>query len=148
MSDNLKTISQNQLNGEGRDTNFLDYLAILLRWRRFIIINFLIVSVLAVGISFLLPKWYKATASILPPKDQGLLNLLGTSNPVLKGLSSLSKLGVAGQNSGADNYFSILQNPSMMEDVVGKFNLIPVYDTGGSSMEETGEELRRNTSFG
>jgi len=148
MDTNLNKISEGQINGEeGEKPNFLDYIEILLKWWRFIVINLAIVAGLAVVISLLLPKWYKATASILPPKDQGLLNLVASTSSALKGLSSLSKLGGLSQSTGAYNYFAILKSRSVMEAVARKFDLVAVYDVGDSSMERTIKELKANTSF-
>jgi tyrosine-protein kinase Etk/Wzc len=130
----------------GKETNpMLDSLGILIAWRRFIIVNYLAVSVLVVIIVFLLPKWYRATASILPPKDQTMQNLFGGSSSLLKGLS-ISKLG-GGQGAGVYNYLAILKSRSTMEEVVEKFNLIDVYDVSKRSMELAIKELRDNTSF-
>jgi uncharacterized protein involved in exopolysaccharide biosynthesis len=52
-----------QLNG----IDILEYFGILLKWRKFIAICVLAVALVAVVISFLLPKWYKATATLMPP---------------------------------------------------------------------------------
>ena len=61
--------------------DFLDYLSVLLKWRRFIIINVLVVTLIAVMTSLLLPKWYRATASVLPPKEPDMLGSLGLQVP-------------------------------------------------------------------
>lgn len=48
----------------------LELLRILLRKRRFIIVNTLIVTVAAVIISFLLPKTFSGKATVLPPESE------------------------------------------------------------------------------
>ena len=147
MNKNLGTVSDAQGNGERQHVGFLDYLAVLMNWRKFIVVNFLVVTALAVIVSFLLPKWYKATASILAPKDQGLLNIFGGAGSVLKGLSALPKIGGFSQSPGVYNYFAILKSRSTMESIVQKYGLIPIYGIDDSSMEKAVKELRENTSF-
>src|SRR6266404_1447724 len=110
-----RLLDHDRTNDDGVKIGFLEYVAVLLKWRKFILLNSIAVAVLAVIISFLLPKWYKATASILPPKDQSLLNFFGSTSSVLKGLSALPKIGGLGQNTGAYNYFAILKSRSAME---------------------------------
>jgi uncharacterized protein involved in exopolysaccharide biosynthesis len=127
--------------------DFLDYLFVLYKWRRFIIINVGIVVVLAVTISLLLPKWYRATASILPPKEPDMLGSFGAATSVLKGLSGARGLKGLGQNQGAYNYFAILKSRTAMEAVVRKFDLISVYDIPDTSMEKAIKALAGNTSF-
>jgi uncharacterized protein involved in exopolysaccharide biosynthesis len=54
----------------------LDYLLILGKWRRWLAINFLVICALTAVIVFSMPKWYKAAATILPPKkDAGMFGL-------------------------------------------------------------------------
>ena len=140
-------IPDSRSNGQEKEVGLLDYLGILMRWRKFIVINTIVVMAVTTIVVFVLPKWYRATASILPPKDTGLLNLMNSSNSVLRGLGGLSRLGGLGQTSGSYNYFAILKSRSMMESVVRKFNLLDVYDVADSSMEKAVKELSTNTAF-
>jgi tyrosine-protein kinase Etk/Wzc len=133
---------------EEEKERLLEFFIELLRWKKFIIINFLVVTILAAGISLILPKWYKASASILPPKDQGVLNFLGMASSSLRSLPLSSRLGsLAGQNLGAYNYLAILKSRTAMETVVKKYNLISVYDVSDSSMEKAVKILEKNVTF-
>jgi uncharacterized protein involved in exopolysaccharide biosynthesis len=130
-----------------QEPNIIQYLDILIRWKKFIIVNFLIVCVTTVLIVFLLPRWYKSTASLLPPKQSDIFGSLGASSSILKGIGSLSKLGGLGQKSSAYNYYAILNSRTTMENVIRKFDLIKVYDISDSSMEKTVKELKGNVAF-
>jgi uncharacterized protein involved in exopolysaccharide biosynthesis len=130
-----------------KTTDFLDYLSVLVNWRRFIIINVLVVTLLAVIISLLLPKWYRATASVLPPKEPDMFGTLGAASSVLKGLSGGRALKGLGQSQGAYNYFAILNSRTAMEAVVRRFDLINVYEISDTSMEKTVKVLAANTAF-
>jgi len=105
------------------------------------------VTIVAVIISLLLPKWYKATASILPPKDQGLFGSLGVAGSMLKGLSSTQKIGSLGQKTGTYNYLAILKSRSAMEAVIHKFDLMTEYAVSDSSMEKALAGLTDNVNF-
>lgn len=129
------------------ESNVLKYLAILHEWRKFIVINTGIVIILSVVISLLLPNWYRASTSLLSPKQPDLLSSLGSTSSVLKGISGLGRLGGFGQKSNSYNYFAILNSRTTMEKVVRKFDLITVYDTPDSSMEKAIKELSNNIRF-
>jgi tyrosine-protein kinase Etk/Wzc len=125
-----------------------DVLAMFAKWRKFIFVNVLFVSIGAIGISLILPKWYKASTSILPPKEQGSLSSLGMAGALLKGAgSSLAKIGTLSNNSGAYNYLAILKSRSLAEAVIRKFNLIDAYGIPDSSMELALKEFGGNVSF-
>jgi tyrosine-protein kinase Etk/Wzc len=126
---------------------WMNYVLPLFRKRKFILLNFLIVTIVSLVVSFFLPKWYKSTASILPPKNQTLLNPLGAVASTLKGLGSAGKIGGIGENQGTYNYLAILKSRTAMELVVQKFDLIQVYGLASGSMEKTIEMLRDNVSF-
>jgi tyrosine-protein kinase Etk/Wzc len=130
-----------------KELNVFKYISILLQWKRFIIINFIAVFLLAVTISFLLPKWYKSTASLLPPKQPDIFNSLGSASSMLKGLGSLGKLSGLGQKPSNYNYFAILKSRTTMEKIIKKFDLINVYDISDSSMEKAIKELEANVAF-
>ncbi len=110
-----------------QEPSFIKYLSVLLQWKKFIITNFLIITMIAVVISFILPKWYKSTASLLPPKQPDIFGSFSATGSLLKGLGGLGKLGGLGQKPNAYNYFAILHSRTTMEAVINKFNLASVY---------------------
>ena len=140
--------SDNQSLNDSVPSGRVDLLDLLFRWRKFIYVNVIIVIVGATVISFLLPKWYDATASILPPKEESSLNPLGAASALLQGVgSSLQKIGSMATNSAAYNYLAILNSRSVMEAVVDKFDLFEEYGIADSSMERAIKELESNCSF-
>ncbi|HTY59758.1 MAG TPA: Wzz/FepE/Etk N-terminal domain-containing protein, partial [Bacteroidota bacterium] len=122
-------------------------LELLYRWKNLLIVNVLAVSVIAAGISFMIPKTYKATASVLPPKQNDIFSSLGgVASSIVKSIPGASRLGLAQKPSGY-NYFAILNSRTSLEDVVRKFNLISVYEIPDTSMERAVKELSNNVSF-
>jgi len=116
-----------------------------MKWKKLLIINFLIVTVLAVIISLLLPPWYMATTTLIPPRNTGL-SLLGGSG-LLKDVSLGSSFTGIGDNFGTYNYFAILQSRTAMEKVINKFNLFDVYEISDTLLEDAIKELQGNTNF-
>jgi tyrosine-protein kinase Etk/Wzc len=109
---------------KNRELIFWDYLAILVKWRKLIVINFLIVCFAASGISLILPKWYRSQATLLPPIEQ-------TSSPfgLVSMLSDipLGELGVPGMRTPLDLFKAILESRTVGEAVVKRLNLQGVY---------------------
>ncbi len=128
-------------------SNMVTNLTMLVRWKRFIIFNVIAVTLLSVGISFLIPSWYKATASILPPKEQDLLSGLGGASSLLKGLSGSKSLGALSKGQAGYNYFAILRSRSASEKVIQKFGLMEEYDISDNDIDKTIKELTENTRF-
>jgi len=142
-------INQSELPQNGRqEINLLDYLAVLVKWRRFLVINVALFTLLAIVLVLIVPRSYKSTASILPPKDQGVFNPLGAASSLLKGITSAQGPGSRlGQNPGVYNYLAILKSRGSMEEVVRKFNLVEVYDVPNKSVEKAIKELESNVNF-
>lgn len=96
--------------------------------RRIIIINVFMVTVLAVIVSLILPKWYRATVAILPPeKTESLADMA-----VSMGLKSVM-LGGGGfalpmMASPSDLLAVIAQSRSVAGRVVDSLNLIEVFE--------------------
>ncbi len=134
-------------NGQPRKSPLFDYLYVLAKRRRFIINAVLITGIVVAGITLLLPNWYTATASVLPPKRPGgLLSMLeGGFSSLIKNLPGLG--GRLGSSQEAYSYLAILQSRTAMEKVVQKFDLIKVYETRKGSLDDTIKELRKNCEF-
>jgi len=115
-----------------KKSDTLDYLSLLLSWRRKIIINCLIICVLAAGISLMLPKMYKSSTTMLPPTsdggDLGLSSLLG--NLPLGGLG----LGMGMMSEETNTFIAILSSRTIAENVINHFDLIKRYKS--ENMEE------------
>jgi tyrosine-protein kinase Etk/Wzc len=131
------------LDGQQRP-NLVAYAATLLNWRTFIFRNVVAVTLLTIVVSFLLPRWYKSTATVLPPKDEGLLSGIANLGSVLKEFSPIRGVGGLGSPRGTYSYLSILNSRRAMEMAVAKFGLIGVYDISDSSMEKAVKEFSDN----
>jgi tyrosine-protein kinase Etk/Wzc len=127
---------------------FSDFIIILLKWRKTIIYNVLIVTAFATAISFMVDKWYKSTTSILPPKSKGgLLGDISNFSSTIKDISkTLGRLGSTSEE--AYNYLALLQSRTCLERVINKFNLREVYNFKSSDpIEHVIKELESNINF-
>jgi tyrosine-protein kinase Etk/Wzc len=125
----------------GKESNLLDYFAILVKWRWLIVVNFLIVCAVAAGASLIMPKVYTAQTTILPPREEsgemGLSSLLSTF-PV-------SGFGFGAVSEQANLFLAILNSRTVMEAVAREFNLMERYKT--KNMEETVRALQKRVSI-
>ncbi len=117
----------------------IDYIYILIKWRKLIIINFICISIIAAGISLVLPKSYHGTTTILPPVDDtgafGISSLI--SNLPIRNLGAF---GAAAE--GTYNFLAILNSRTLMTSAVKKFKLVDKYKS--KNLEEAVKTLRKN----
>ncbi len=130
----------------------LDALVRLLRWRRFILINTLVVAAAAVVISLLLPKWYRAKVSVLPPKEEtislgGLVGLgseLGVAGRAMAALSTSHNLPIWATPS--DYLAGILRSRHLREAVIAEHDLTRVFEV--DNIDQALEEFDRRVDLG
>ncbi len=121
--------------------NLLNYLMILVKYRRFLILNTLSVCLIIGLVSFLLPLWYTAHTSILPPEAD--TSLLGLSSSLLGGFSSAGEMSLPFMATPSDVISAILQSRSVAEKILEKTDLMQVYNT--QSKEEALKGLASHT---
>lgn len=136
------------MSNNNNEKTFIDFLIVLVKWRKFLIVNVLFVTILSVGVSFLLDKWYTSTANIIPPKSKGgLLGDIGNFSSTIKDISkTLGRLGST--STEAYDYLAILQSRTSFEKVINKFELREVYEYDNDDpIEEIIQELEDNVKF-
>lgn len=138
---------------ESRNVNepkrFEDLLIVLLRYKRVIIVNVLIVTLFAVIISLLIPNKYTAKSTFIAPKKKG--GLFGDIGGFSSTISNLSKalggrLGTVTEE--AYNYLIILQSRNASKKVIEKFDLRKVYEIDNDKpFEDVMDELDDRVDF-
>jgi len=112
------------------------------RWR-FVFGTGLAAGVLTLSVTFVLPKWYTATAVILPPEESDLLSNMSLAQ---RALTKFPAFGILEDYfTPADVYKAILGSRTVQEELVQRFDLQRVY--GKKSMEVTLKQLVRNTKI-
>ena len=132
---------------EQKKTNFNDYIYIIYKWRKFLLINLIIIAVISTIIAFIIPKEYKATATIMiPPSEQsGLGGLTG----LLGGKSSIAAMGsrlFGVTNTSEDVLLGILNSRSALTDVIKKFHLMEYYGIDDNNMDKVIKAFRYDIS--
>ncbi|MBN2091316.1 hypothetical protein JW964_17020 [candidate division KSB1 bacterium] len=100
---------------EDKTLNLWEILEILLEKRWMIIKNCAIVFILAVLITFILPKKYTATATLLPPEKNSSINPLGNFSSDM-----LPNLGFLNTNTTAELFVQILSSRSVKQAVLNR----------------------------
>jgi len=124
------------------------YLSVILKWRRFIFWNTLIMTLLAVGISFILPQRFTATAQVMPPNDEsdifGVTSILGGG----MGGSRLRRLGVGMFGSTpSDLIVGIVGSRTITQKVAEACSIAHYYHIRRPSPEKTVKQLREMTTI-
>jgi len=119
-----------------RGLDFLDYLVVIVKWKRFLII--LTVLTLIIGylsVYFLIPPQYDSTATIVATED----NQMNSISAIAGGLSDLplNLMGFGGMSSSAryDLFTTIIYSRTNLEKMIQKFDLKKDY--GIESTEKT-----------
>ena len=126
--------------------NLLDFIAFMLRWRRFIAFFVGFVIVITAIISLIIPASYIAKATIFPSQEQQL----DVSSFITSKLAGLP--GVAGfaAQMGAlpgEIYLTILRSRSMSETVIDTFHLRKIWKMEKAPIEDVIKTLQSRTKF-
>ncbi len=129
-------------------TRLLAYIRVIIKWRKLIFYNTLAITLLAVGISLILPQRFSAAAQILPPSDEdpfGMGSLLGGG----LGTGRLGRLsmGMLGGSTSSDLMVGILTSRTVMTRVVEQCSITSYYRVRKNSMEEATKLLRKMTAI-
>ncbi len=128
-------------------STFWQFLYVLLKWKWFLAASFVGIMIVVTILILLVPREYKAEASVLPPKSSSLLSGLSGISSVLQNVSPL--LSKAGLSPTADvyTYLAILSSRTVIDSVISKFDLVKVYRITGYPMFNAEKTLRENTNF-
>ncbi len=99
-----------------------------------------VATVLAAGISLILPAWYRAKSTLLPPDETG-----DSSFGILSGMlqsSALSTLGLNTTTTPSDVFAEILQSRRLSEAAISSFGYEKLYKRKG--MDRTIKEFQRH----
>ncbi len=113
----------------------------VMRERRLVAGTSLAAALLTLAVTFLLPKWYTASAVILPPEESDLLSSMSLAQ---RALTKFPAFGILDDYfTPADVYKAILASRTVQEELVRKFDLKSVYRK--RSLEMTLKALSLNT---
>ncbi len=97
----------------------------IIQWRRFILAAGLLTAAIAAAVSFLLPQWYTANASVFPPQQGG--GMTGYMQLLQQSLQIPILAPSAGGTRPGTIYIDILLSRKVGEKIVEEFELKKVY---------------------
>ncbi len=118
-------------------SNFWLFLEVLANRRNLIVVIVTLATLGAIGIAMLLPKWYKAEALLLPPKN--ITTALVGSSRFSEAFSITSGLNLPVLTTPNDLYARMLKSRTVTKKVIDKFDLQKHYKT--RNFEETYDAL-------
>jgi uncharacterized protein involved in exopolysaccharide biosynthesis len=108
------------------------------RERLRIAITCIAAALVTLGIAFLLPRWYRAQAVIMPPEESDLLSNMSMAQ---RALTKFPAFGIlTDYYTPADVYKAVLLSRSVQEEVVKRFDLQRSYHQ--KSVEKTVKSLK------
>ena len=124
---------------EIREKNLLEYLLVIVRWRRVIFWPAIVINILCVIIVFVLPEKWEADTTLIPVENDNnsleLNMLMGANLP--GGLT-----GLLGQATPGERLITLLNSRRVLGMIVDEFNLIADY--GVESRELAIQQFRDN----
>ncbi|MBN2414628.1 hypothetical protein JXO52_02250 [bacterium] len=120
--------------------SFLDYLWIVARKRGLIFWSVFIAGIAAAGLSFMVPVWYQADTSIMPPVENDTGFALSS---VLSNLP-VGNIDLPGTEDGTGRFMAILESRRVMQRIAVAYRLQERYRL--KNMEETIAFLQDNTN--
>ncbi len=130
-------------NKQEHALKLLDLLLIFARRKRLIAGVTVGAAIAAAAVSLLLPNWYTATTTILPPQQN--VSLTASLVGQLGGLSPLTSAGTAAQSLGLKNpneiYVSMLRSRTVADAMIQRFDLMKVYRA--RTMPDARKELQK-----
>lgn len=128
----------------------IKYLQVFIKYRKMIFYNALVFTFIAIIVSFILPKRYRATAQILPPQEEqdllGFSTMLG-ANISSSSLSRIARGGLFRSATTSDLIAAILQSRTIREEVVSECSIIKLYKVRKKSMERAVKLLKKLTKI-
>lgn len=127
-------------NGE-EDINIFDFLIVLAKHRKKLVLLPVVAALASAAISFALPDVYQASTKLMPPQQSqssgaALLSQLG-------GVAGLAT-GAGGLKNPNDLYIAMLKSRTIGDRIVARFDLKKRYDT--ESQEKARNKLLANTT--
>jgi tyrosine-protein kinase Etk/Wzc len=147
MNKKIEEVTELTTETQTPASSLIDFLSVIIMYRKFISRFVMICFLGTIIIAFLLPKWYKSTASVFPAEKADLLGGLEGISSIAKSFSSAKSLASLGSNSEIDRYLAILKSSTVLDAVIQKFDLVHVYDITSYPGENTVKALLSNVEF-
>jgi tyrosine-protein kinase Etk/Wzc len=130
-------------------SKFSDYLTIIYKWKKLLIINLSLILIITIVLVLLMPNEYKSTATIMTPPENST-DLGGLGGILSSGSSAMSLgaqlFGVAG-STPQDMLMGILNSRTIQVNVIKHFNLLQYYEIDDENMDKALKAFQGDISF-
>lgn len=125
-----------------------DYFYVLIKWKKFIILNLFIIVAVASGYSLLIQNTYKASTVVMVSPDYSLgmssiTSLLGSKSPA----ASLGSRLFGGSSETEDIIFGILNSKTAIVNVIDRFNLMEYYNVPDNNYDRAIKAFTQDINF-
>jgi uncharacterized protein involved in exopolysaccharide biosynthesis len=126
--------------------------ATILGWRRLVVGATVVAVVVSVVVSLLLPTWFRAVATVLPPSEgtssAGFLSMISQLSSDFGAGPGRAARRLLSRTPGSEIMIGVLKSRHIRGKIVDQFDLQEVYDakTREHAIKELGEHLVVNTS--
>ena len=129
---------------KAKKITFTDYLSVLLKWKKFLIITLFIITAITTIISFLIPEKFKATSTVMiqSPDNGGIFGNLTDLSGVLN-----KAFGSGGAGTPEEKLFGFLASNQLAEKIIDKFNLVDYYEVDEYKRDKTLKKFRDDFTF-
>jgi len=138
------------------EISLLDFLLVVSRRKRFIVLSTLVVSVVTLIATFVFPAYYTATSSVVPPQQSSsmaaaLLAQMGSSSSSASGggggaaASGLASSLLGGIKNPADMSIALLKSRTVEDAIVRRFELMKLYNK--KRMSDARKALERHSDI-
>ena len=124
--------------------SFIEFLTITVKFRWFLFWFIFVITTSATLLALLSPKWYKASASVLPAEQTDFLGALGGLSSLVKGFTPSKGLAALTGSTELDRYIAILKSSTLADNVIKRFNLVKEYDLEEDYYEKVVKEFTSN----
>ncbi len=124
--------------------NFWRLMEVLALQKRLVLTVVAVATIGAIVISLVLPKWYRAEALLLPPKEESL-SMLNFGGALSEWASVTGGLNLPALVTPSDLYVRMLGSRASMNPVIDSFNLIERFEA--TSLYEAYIELDERSDF-
>ncbi|HVO72456.1 MAG TPA: hypothetical protein VMT35_00410 [Ignavibacteriaceae bacterium] len=132
-----------------KEVKITDRLSVLLKWKKFILINTLAMVVISTVIAFLLPVDYRATSTVMvpPEKSFGLSGLGGLISGSKSSATSIGSKLLGISSTSEDLLLGILNSRTALTKVINKFNLMGYYGIQDKNIDKALKSFAADLAF-
>lgn len=100
--------------------------AVLIHWKMVVFLP-IIAGIIAVGIGFLMPKWYRAEAQVMPPYSTGATSGLSGLLGGIIGIGGEGTFTLPMMITPVDLWAAMVKSPGIADSIIKKFHLMERY---------------------